>query len=57
MRVFNLVAGDGCDSDEDEEWWVNTVRVEEEGEHLEELEESELEESREMADRYCISTA
>jgi hypothetical protein len=28
-------------SDEDEEWWVNTVRVEEEGENLEELEDSE----------------
>ncbi len=51
----NLVAGEDCDSDEDEEWWVNTVRVEEEGENLEELEDSELEESGGRADRYCIS--
>jgi hypothetical protein len=27
----NLVAGEDCDSDEDEEWWVNTVLVEEGG--------------------------
>ncbi len=30
---INLVAREDCDSDDDE-WWVNTVRVEEEGESL-----------------------
>jgi hypothetical protein len=53
---INLVAGEDCDSDEDEEWWVNTVRVEEEGEDLEEPEDSELEESGGKADEYCMST-
>jgi hypothetical protein len=52
----NLATGNGCESDEDEEWWVNTVRVEEEEENLEELEDPEPEENRERADRYCIST-
>ncbi len=55
----NIATGDDCESDEKEEWWVNTVRVEEEEEDLEELEEledPELGESREKADRYCIST-
>ncbi len=28
----NFVAGEDCESDEDEEWWVNIVRVEEEEE-------------------------
>jgi hypothetical protein len=51
----NLVAGEDCDSDEDEEWWVNTVRVEEEGEDLEERENSELEESGREVDEYCMS--
>jgi hypothetical protein len=51
----NLVAGEDSDSDENEEWWVNTVRVEEEGEDLEELEDSELEESRGKVDEYCNS--
>jgi hypothetical protein len=45
----NLVAEDNgvCDSEEDEEWWVGTVRMEEVqergGETLEEMDESELE--------------
>jgi hypothetical protein len=51
----NLATGDGCDSDEEEEWWVNTVRVEEEEEEdLEELEDPEPGEAGEGADRYCI---
>jgi hypothetical protein len=52
---INLATGDGCESDEDEEWWVNTVRVEEEGEDLEEFEDPEPGENREGADRYYIS--
>jgi hypothetical protein len=46
---INLVVEDDdvCDSEEDEEWWVGTVRMEEvqggEGEALEEVDESELE--------------
>jgi hypothetical protein len=52
---INLVAGEDCDSDEDEEWWVNTVRVGEEGEDPEELEDLELEESEGEADNYRIS--
>jgi hypothetical protein len=51
---INLVAGEDCDSDDDEEWWVNTVRVGEEGEDLEELEDLELEESEGEADSYCM---
>jgi hypothetical protein len=45
----NLIAEDDdeCDSEEDEEWWVGTVRMEEVqeggGEVLEELDEPELE--------------
>jgi hypothetical protein len=45
----NLVAEDDdkCESEDDEEWWVGTVRVEEVqeegGETLEEMDESELE--------------
>jgi hypothetical protein len=45
----NLIAEDNgvCDSEEDEEWWVGTVRIEEVqeggGETLEEMDESELE--------------
>jgi hypothetical protein len=44
----NLIAEDDdeCESEEDEEWWVGTVRMEEvqeeEGETLEEIDESEL---------------
>ncbi len=51
----NLTTGDGCESDEDKEWWVNTVRAEEEGEDLEELEDPEPGEHGERADRYYIS--
>jgi hypothetical protein len=51
----NLVTGEDCDSEEDEEWWVNTVRVEGEGEDPAELESSESGEHRGEADRYCIS--
>ncbi len=47
--------GGDCELDEDEEWWVNTVKVEEEGENLEELEDSEPGENGERADRYFIS--
>jgi hypothetical protein len=35
----NLATGDNYESDEEEEWWVNTVRVEEEEEDLEEMED------------------
>ncbi len=53
---INLIAGEDCDSDEDEEWWVNTVRVEGEGENPGEPEDLELGESEGEADKYCIST-
>jgi hypothetical protein len=52
---INLVTGRDCDSDDDKEWWVNTVRVGEEGEDLEELEELELGENEGETDNYCIS--
>ncbi len=46
---MNLVAEDECESEEDEEWWVGTVRVEE-GEEGEEEEEEEEEEALEEID-------
>jgi hypothetical protein len=51
----NLTTGDSCESDEKEEWWVNTVRVEEEGKDLEEVEDPEPGEDGERADKYYIS--
>jgi hypothetical protein len=36
----NLATGDNYESEEEEEWWVNTVRAEEE-EDLEAMEDSE----------------
>ncbi len=52
----NLATGDNYDSEEEEEWWVNTVRVGEEEEDLEEMEDSESEESRGREVRYHAST-
>jgi hypothetical protein len=52
---INLVAAEDCDSDEDEEWWVNMVRVGGEGEDPQGLKDLELEESEEKADKYRIS--
>ncbi len=40
----NLIAGEDADPEEDEEWWVNTVRVEQEEENPAELESLETEE-------------
>jgi hypothetical protein len=54
-ECVNLATGGDSESDEDEEWGVNTVRVEEEGENLEELEDPEPGENGERADRYYIS--
>jgi hypothetical protein len=51
----NLVTGDNYESDKEEEWWVNTVRVEEEEEDLEEMEDSESEESGGREVRYHTS--
>jgi uncharacterized protein YifE (UPF0438 family) len=51
----NLATGDNYELDEEEEWWVNTVRVEEEEEGLEEMEDSESGESREREVRYHTS--
>jgi hypothetical protein len=51
----NLVAGEDSDPEDDEEWWVNTVRVEREEEDPAELESLESEDHGEEADRYCIS--
>jgi hypothetical protein len=52
---INLVAGEDYESIEDEEWWVNMVRVEGRGENLQEFEDPGLEESEEEADNYCLS--
>jgi hypothetical protein len=52
---INLVAGEDYESDEDEEWWVNTVRIEGEGEDPEKLEDLGLEGSEGEADNYCLS--
>ncbi len=52
---INLVAGEDYESDEDEEWWVNVVRVEEEGENLQEFIDPGLEGSEEEAENYCLS--
>jgi hypothetical protein len=52
---INLIPREDCDSDDDEEWWVNTVRVEEGGESLEELEDLGVGENERGADTYCIS--
>ncbi len=49
---INLVAGEDYESDEDEEWWVNMVRIEGRGENLQEFEDPGLEESEEEADNY-----
>jgi hypothetical protein len=55
----NLIAGDDYESDEDEEWYVNIIRVEEEGESQQEFNDSWLEldgeESEEEAGGYCPS--
>jgi hypothetical protein len=51
----NLATGEDCESEEEEEWWVNTVRVEEEEEDFEELEDPEPGESGERSDNYYIS--
>jgi hypothetical protein len=51
----NLATGEDCESDEEEEWWVNAVRVEEEEEDLEELKDPEPGESGEKSDNYYIS--
>jgi hypothetical protein len=48
---------DDHELEEDEEWWVSTVRVEEdEGEDMEEVEDSEPEESGERESWYFTST-
>jgi hypothetical protein len=51
-----LATGDDCESEEEEEWWVNTVRAEEEEEDLEEMEDSESGESGGREVRYLTST-
>ncbi len=51
----NLATWDNYESDEEEEWWVNTVRVGEEEEGLEDMEDSESGESREREVRYYPS--
>ncbi len=52
----NLATGENYESEEEEEWWVNTVRVEEGEEDLEEMEDSEAAgESREREGRYHTS--
>ncbi len=52
---INLIAGEDYESDEDEEWWVNVVRVEEERENLQEFIDPGLEGSEEEANNYCLS--
>ncbi len=52
----NLATGDNCESEEEGEWWVNTVRAEEEEEDLEEMGDSESEESGGREVRYCTNT-
>ncbi len=52
---INLVAEGDYDSEEDEEWWVNTIRVEGEEEDPAWPENSGSGEHEEEADRYCIS--
>jgi hypothetical protein len=56
---INLIAGEDYESDEDEEWWVNIVRVEQEGESQQEFDdpgmELDEEESEGEADDYCPS--
>ncbi len=51
----NIATGDDCESEE-EEWWVNTVGAGEEEEDLEEMEDSESEESGGREVRYLTST-
>jgi hypothetical protein len=51
----NMVAGDECESDEDENWWVGVVRVEEaQEEEVETLEETDEAETKGEA-RYITS--
>jgi hypothetical protein len=52
----NLATGDDHESEEEEEWWVNMVRVGEEEEDLEEVEDSETEKGGEREGRYITST-
>jgi hypothetical protein len=56
---INLIAGEDYELDEDEEWWVNIVRVDEEGENLQESEDPVLglgeEESEGEPSDYCLS--
>ncbi len=55
----NLIAGGDHESEEDEEWYVNIIRVEQEGEDQKEFNDSWLEldgeESEEEAGVYCPS--
>ncbi len=52
----NLATGSDHESEEEEEWWVSTVKVEEEDEGLEEVEDSESERGKEKDGRYITST-
>ncbi len=56
---ISFVTGEDYESDEDEEWWVNIDRVEEEGENLQEFEDPGLELGEEgskgEASDYCLS--
>jgi hypothetical protein len=52
----NLATGGDHKSEEEEEWWVNTVRAGEVEEHLEEVGDSEPEENGEREVRYFTST-
>ncbi len=52
----NLITGGDHESEGEEEWWVNTVRVGEEEEDLEEVGDSEPEENGEREIRYFTST-